>query len=391
MRRGVCIGGDRAGAGRRYSPCMGQRHPCHRNEREAERFHAFGSMVVHDFNNALFAIKGRTQLLARRVEDDATRASLAEILSSVDLIESMLGHLRAACRSESLAEGATPLRALLEDAATRIDDGADPVGRIAAATPSDLRCDLSTQALATALGQCLAAHHCFGVDEPRTTTTLEESDYPRLSIEIRSTAADMQLPVFEKPSLLSGDLALPCIGLLAAQRAVREASGRVDWRTEPSGEARSRDFVTILSFEVARGIPLVSATGTDDDDDGCDPRPAPPARRVLIADDDPAVRAILVAVLESVGDEVDTIEDPAAIAARTDLGTFDVAILDAGGGGLEALERLRARGEDLPVLLASGDLVERPGDPRTRSAMKPVDLALLDRTLAELAAMRQRA
>jgi DNA-binding NtrC family response regulator len=99
---------------------------------------------------------------------------------------------------------------------------------------------------------------------------------------------------------------------------------------------------------------------------------------------------VLVAALEAVGDEVDTLADPGACDTHAELDRFDVVILDAGGGGLEALGRIRRRGVEVPVLVASGDRVERPGDPFTRCAMKPIPLETLDRELASLAALRAR-
>ena len=102
------------------------------------------------------------------------------------------------------------------------------------------------------------------------------------------------------------------------------------------------------------------------------------------------MRAVLVAALEAVGDEVDTIGDPGACDVHPELGLFDVVVLDAGGGGLEALARLRARGVGVPVLVASGEIVERAGDPLTRCALKPIPLDTLDRELASLARLRAR-
>jgi len=99
---------------------------------------------------------------------------------------------------------------------------------------------------------------------------------------------------------------------------------------------------------------------------------------------------VLIAALEAVGDDVDALADPAACDAYPGLADFDVVILDAGGGGLEALTRLRARGVDVPVLVASGDLVERLGDARTRCVLKPIPLDALDRDLASLARLRTR-
>jgi hypothetical protein len=66
-------------------------------------------------------------------------------------------------------------------------------------------------------------------------------------------------------------------------------------------------------------------------------------------------------------------------------------VLDAGGGGIEALARLRARGVDLPVLLASGDDLDPSLDPLTQTISKPFPLNRLDRVLASLAALKRRA
>ena len=50
----------------------------------------------------------------------------------------------------------------------------------------------------------------------------------------------------------------------------------------------------------------------------------------------------------------------------------------------------RARGVEVPVLVASGEIVERPGDALTRCALKPIPLDTLDRELASLARLRAR-
>jgi DNA-binding NarL/FixJ family response regulator len=68
---------------------------------------------------------------------------------------------------------------------------------------------------------------------------------------------------------------------------------------------------------------------------------------------------------------------------------MDVVILDAGGGGLEALRKLRESGSKLPVLVASGDIVEGNFDDSTRFVMKPIPLDRLDRELNQLAAHRR--
>ena len=92
------------------------------------------------------------------------------------------------------------------------------------------------------------------------------------------------------------------------------------------------------------------------------------------------------------GDEVDTIARPSALLEHPQLDLFDVVILDAGGGGLEALRRLRAQGSAVPVLVASGDPLDEKvianGHAATRVLMKPIALDELDRTLTALTAIR---
>ena len=112
---------------------------------------------------------------------------------------------------------------------------------------------------------------------------------------------------------------------------------------------------------------------------------------VLVADDDVSVRAVLVAALEAIGDEVDTLNTPGSCDAHPDLASFDVVILDAGGGGIEALARLRARGVGVPVLVASGEEIALRPDPLTRFLLKPFPLKSLDRELAALSALKIRA
>jgi DNA-binding response OmpR family regulator len=73
------------------------------------------------------------------------------------------------------------------------------------------------------------------------------------------------------------------------------------------------------------------------------------------------------------------------------LQTFDAIVLDAGGGGIEALLEIRARGSVVPVLIASGDIIEGNFGEPTRVLMKPFHLHELDHQLATLAALGRRA
>ena len=76
--------------------------------------------------------------------------------------------------------------------------------------------------------------------------------------------------------------------------------------------------------------------------------------RVLVADDDPAVRESLRRSLTFNGYEVTTVSDGVEALARIDAQRPDALVLDVNMPNLDGLEtcrRLRANGDDLPVLM----------------------------------------
>ena len=94
-----------------------------------------------------------------------------------------------------------------------------------------------------------------------------------------------------------------------------------------------------------------------------DPEPTLAGFRVLIMDDDPAVREMVGAVVESRGLEVGFATDGgeairAYLAARDTDRAFDAVIMDltipGGMGGREAIERLREVAPDVRAIVASG-------------------------------------
>lgn len=358
-----------------------------RDLEEAERIRQLGGIVVHDLNNALFALSGRLQLMKRRAADPAAAKQVEELLDAVRLFESQLARLHDACRREESDAGPTALApalgAALRDGLSSLPSGASRVdGAVGGipALPQDLSFEGDAAQLATALRQLVSLHRARGAATVDATTSVSESaDGTRVAIAIDDACGAWNGPL-DAPSLLRESFDLRTLPLAAAHRAVRDFGGKVALERTATG------LRSTVSFEARRGIRLAG------DAQACDHAgsAAPDARRVLIADDDPAVRAILVAVLESVGDDVDTFDDPGALDGRADLGSFDVVILDAGGGGVEALRRLRARGVETPVLLASGDYVPFDGCRFTRTAMKPFALDALDRELAALAALGRR-
>jgi CheY-like chemotaxis protein len=125
------------------------------------------------------------------------------------------------------------------------------------------------------------------------------------------------------------------------------------------------------------------------------PDPAPPGEgRVLLVDDEEAVRAVARSLLERLGFAVVAAEDGAQAVERLadDPGGFVLVLLDLTMprmGGEAAFTRLRALAPDIPVLFMSGydeDESSRRFADRARTAFlaKPFGLEELRRKVAAL-------
>ena len=417
-----------------------------RDAEESARLRQLGALVVHDLNNALFALVGRAQLLRRSIHDPVVGKSADELLNTVRSLERQLSILHKACRVDQARQArhdhncnarAALRETLREILATlppsiHIDPPFSAENAFFQAIPHDAFFEGDGAQLTTALVQMLSLHRQRAPRSIVLAARVEGThDEPRLSITITDDAGPAQHALVA-PSLLGDSFDLAALAIATANRAIRDFGGRasiardnevlgknVPVHNVPGTDAPERNrsvargLCSTISFEIRREPTLLSPAESGDADGGsvdasvdiareftvlnntaanCDHPDAyvPVPRRVLVVDDDVTVRAVLAAVLDAVNDDVETMDDPSALDRRTDLHEFDVVILDAGGGGLEALSRLRGRGIDIPVLLASGGEIHLKPDARTRTAMKPIALDVLDGELTLLAAMNKR-
>ncbi len=93
---------------------------------------------------------------------------------------------------------------------------------------------------------------------------------------------------------------------------------------------------------------------------------APQGKRILVVDDDPEIRRMLVMTLARMGGfQVEEMEDGAGVMERIAVEPFDLVIVDAmmpGVGGIELALRLRDRtGQKLPVVVLSAASAEELG------------------------------
>jgi two-component system phosphate regulon response regulator OmpR len=89
-----------------------------------------------------------------------------------------------------------------------------------------------------------------------------------------------------------------------------------------------------------------------------------PLAKILVADDEPDLRALLQRYLSDQGYTVRTVDGAGPLYALLQRERFDVLVLDVmmpGEDGLSICRRLRAQGETIPILMltARGDPVDR--------------------------------
>lgn len=118
--------------------------------------------------------------------------------------------------------------------------------------------------------------------------------------------------------------------------------------------------------------------------------------RLLLVEDDPQLGDGLTVGLRQAGFAVDWVKDGAAADLALKSETFDLVVLDLGLprlSGMDLLQRLRSRGQDLPVLIltardATADKIAGLDAGGDDYLVKPVDL---DELAARLRALGRRA
>ena len=114
----------------------------------------------------------------------------------------------------------------------------------------------------------------------------------------------------------------------------------------------------------------------------------PVGRRVLVAEDDSAMRDLLALVLRERGYQVATVSDGSelrSLLSEPDTnGRFDLIIADVnmpGGSGLDVIDQLRHDGDTTPVLIVTAfprdDIRQRARGLEVRLLAKPFDLDTL--------------
>jgi two-component system, cell cycle sensor histidine kinase and response regulator CckA len=335
-----------------------ERRAMFRQQVEFEKMRSLGQLsagVAHNFNNALAAILGRTQLLLRAVADERQRRSLQVIeTAALDAAEIVRRIQTFARRTPTAKFEPVSLAQVLTDAIqltrTRWEDDARAQGihydvrlisdcagaDFVEASPSELR-EVFVNLLLNALE---------AMPEGGTVECRERRADEQLIIEIADTglgiSPDLQSRIFEPFFTTKGPHGSG-LGLAVSYSIVKRHSGEIEAASTPGAGT-----TFTLRFAARR------RTG-DGDEDAV--QPALPRGRVLLVDDDPQVLAVLTDMLESLGQHVTAASNAQTARAALTADQFDLLITDLAMPDTDGLT-LAAHAHDiapqLPVVLTTG-------------------------------------
>jgi signal transduction histidine kinase/CheY-like chemotaxis protein len=371
---------EREMSDRRRSSEEDSRLELERRIHQAQRLESLGLLaggIAHDFNNILTAIRGNAELLGVQVGDDpALRERLDQIEKASDRAADLCRRLLAYAGRRRPDNKVLSLAHLVEETCELVKPS------IPLRIDLDLTVSGDTPALegdATLLRQVimnlvLNAAEAIGeqngsIDVETGALELDERTLARLVagsdalpgrfayVEVRDTGKGMDARTRERifDPFYSTKNEGRGLGLASVLGIVQTHGGAIEVRSAPGRGASFRVLLPASSSEPDRESPSTWMRRT---------RGA--GRTVLVADDEPAVLGFATQVLESAGYQVVQAHDgsEALELYQGRSGELNAALLDVtmpGLSGLDVLERIRAHGGRLPVVLMTG--YEPPSGP----------------------------
>ncbi|PSC03858.1 hybrid sensor histidine kinase/response regulator [Alsobacter soli] len=366
--------------------------------RQAEKMQALGTLaggVAHDFNNLLTAVLGSIDLAARRIDDNPRVSKLlANAAYAARRGASLTHRLLSFSRQRELEPRVVNPNTVLAEMSELLARTLGGMVQIEKRCADDLWPVLidPAQLELAILNLCVNARDAMPDGGTLTLSTrnariadgdaltLPAGDYVALTVRDTGSgmAPDVAARIFE-PFFTTKEIGKGTgLGLSMVYGLVQQSGGAVDVQTAPG-----RGTAITLYF------PRSEQAGEAADEPGATPgQRKRRSGRILVVDDDRAVRSVTAQFLQELGHQVIEAESAAeALAAidadaRPDLVIADIAMPEM--NGLELAAHLRSRERTAPVLLVTGyaDISGREIDAAV--IHKPFQIQDLDQAVTEL-------
>lgn len=357
----------------RVADALAQRELAESALRQAQKMEAVGQLtggLAHDFNNLLAGITGAFEMIARRLEQGRTadvERYLAAGLGAAHRAAALTHRLLAFSRRQTLSPRTTEANRLLVDFAELVRRTVGPQIAVEVRTNPALWAALvdANQLENALLNLCINARDAMPdggrlaietdnvtLDEASATERgLPPGDYVTITVSdtgVGIPEEDLDR-VFEpffttKPTGRGTGL-----GLSMVYGFARQSDGIVRIRSRPGEGTQVRIYLP--RHEGPAEVPR--ETGVHE------PQPELPGATVLVVDDEPTVRMMMVDALDLIGVEcLEAHDGPAALAMLERNPGIDLLVTDVGlpGGlnGRQVADEARRRRSDLGVLFVTG-------------------------------------
>jgi signal transduction histidine kinase/ActR/RegA family two-component response regulator len=339
--------------------------------RQSQKMEVLGQLtggVAHDFNNLLAVILGNMELLEQRLGADSDlRVMTQDAITASERGGELTRHLLAFARKQALTPSSIEVRQLLEQMRALLTSTLGETIRIEIDTADDLwpcvadRAQLENALLNLAInardampeGGSLvinAVNVTLGAEHSAAEPDAEAGDYVLMKVrdagvgmsnEVRAKAFE---PFFTTKEIGAGS----GLGLSMVYGFVKQSGGDVAIRSEP-GTGTTVDLY----------LPRADVSADSTTAGAARDFRAGQGERILVVEDEPAVRKLVVTLLEDLGYEVFQAEDgTAALAALDDLDSIRLVLSDlvlpGGLSGREMLSEVKRVHPEVKTLLMSG-------------------------------------
>ena len=338
---------------------------------QTEKARALGGMaggIAHEFNNILAIILGKTQLLLVRSTDETMREGLGHVEEAAwraaDIIRRLQGF--AATRVED-SNGPIDVNTLVHDAVTLTrglwKDEAEARGARVEVT-TDLEDVPAVRGNAAELREVVTNLVLNAIDAMPRGGQLGLSTRPRdggVALTVTDTGEGMSEEVRRRifePFFSTRSPLRTGLGLSVVHGIVGRHRGRVEVSSE---EGRSTTVRVWLPAAAAAPPGAAASASASARAAGTTAREAParpsPSARILVLEDEPQIRKMLVDALRRAGHRVEFAADGLAGLARFQGGEFDVVLTDLSlpeRSGLDVARAVKRMRPGTPVVLITG-------------------------------------